>query len=232
MVGQCLVHGDLRGIGGRLVLAAMTFAGGECRLARQPIHLRTLGALARRAQCHVDAVELDVNQLAAGANALELQIAVLADHVLQVATEGTLAVDGSHRDWRIPDDDGGALLGVDDLCAVPRLDLLASVDVAGIVTANCYALRADGDHVRALGNGAAPVKPGAQRRGSRIERNLVDEARVERALELIEAGVRGLCHEIGMLIGALAASAPRRGSSRLPRPTRRIWRFARSSAGA
>jgi hypothetical protein len=219
VVRQRIVHAEVGGVvWRRLGFAAVQFTRRPCTFARQPIHLCTLGALARGPQCHVDAVELDVDQFAARTNPLQLQIAVLADEVLQVSPESGLAIHGSHRDGCIIGSKDGAFFDEDHFRVSGDVELLAGINGTGVRFLNDDPLRTDRDSIRPLSDGAAPVKSGASRGGGRIKCILVDQARVERALELIEAGARCLHHGIGTVIGGLEASAQPHGSSRRPRP--------------
>ena len=68
----------------RLAATPVQFPRGQRLLAREPLGIHAVCGLECRAKGYIDAVELDVDELSARADALQLQIAVLADEVLVV----------------------------------------------------------------------------------------------------------------------------------------------------
>ena len=66
-------------------------AGGEVRFLSEPLILGLAGSLLSGAQGDVNLLQLDVDQLPARANALQLEIAVVGDDVFEITPESCLA---------------------------------------------------------------------------------------------------------------------------------------------
>ena len=134
----------------------------------------------------VDAVEFDIDQLAAGADSLQLQIAVLADQVLQVTPERALPIDGAHRHRRIANHHRRAFLGVDELrprrCGDPPV---AGDHIAVAVAVDRHSLAADSGAV-ATGDGAAVGELHAKRCCNGVESGLVDQPCLERTPQPVD----------------------------------------------
>jgi len=199
---QGRVDRDLRGLARRgLVLTALPFARRQCRFVGQPGNLGPLAGVARGTQGHINPIQLDVDEPAAGTDALQLEVTVLTDERLQITAERTLARDRGHRNRCIADDHGGTLLRVNDLAAWCGGEVAAGVDRALVVAGDGQAAGAHGNRVRTLGDGAARRGRGGHRRGRGVEGGLIDRPGVERGSELFQMRRSRSGHDALVAIG-------------------------------
>src|SRR5215813_9834863 len=61
--------------------------------------------------------EFDIDQPPPRANTLQLQIAIAANNVAQVAPQGRFPLHGSHRDGLLTNNNGGPIASDDDMAA-------------------------------------------------------------------------------------------------------------------
>ena len=201
---QGRVDRDLRGVARRcLVLTALPFTRCQCRFVGQPGNLGPLVGVARGAQGHIDAIQLDVDESAAGTDTLQLEITVLADQRLQITAERTFALDRGHRDRCVADDHGGTLFRVNDLGAWCGGEFAAGVDRALVVAGDVQAVGAHGHRVRSLGDGAARRGRSGHRRGRGVEGGLIDHPGVERRSELFQMRRSRSGHDALVVIGRM-----------------------------
>ena len=95
-------------------------------------------ALLRDPQGNVEVFQFDVYQAAAGANTLQLEIAVVGNEVFQVTTQASSPVYGGHgHSGFVADDHFGPFLGVDNEFFAGDN---ATVNISGVHTLLAYGL--------------------------------------------------------------------------------------------